>query len=124
MGTRSRLAYFDPSNPLVPGNVPAWSLPVLSSSMYVHAAVGQPFRYQISSTAGGTNFRAIGLPPGFSLNSATGVISGTFSANGIYRIPVRASNSAGMAAGTLTIAVGRLNPAPVSARQRRKGWKR
>lgn len=63
--------------------------------------VGEVYRYQIpmasltNSAAG--SFRATGLPPGLTMNSATGIISGTpvSAVPGGYRVTLSAANAAG-----------------------------
>ncbi len=47
------------------------------------------------SAPGATGYAASGLPPGLSLNSASGAISGTPSAAGLYNVSISASNGAG-----------------------------
>jgi poly(3-hydroxybutyrate) depolymerase len=68
---------------------------------------GVSFRYTIVST-GGTSpltYSASRLPSGLSLDSTTGVISGTPITTGTYNIPITASNSAGSVSATLTLTV-------------------
>jgi hypothetical protein len=69
--------------------------------------VGIPFRYTIVST-GGTMplaYSAGSLPPGLSLDSTTGVISGTPTAAGMTKTLVTASNSVGSISATLTLTI-------------------
>jgi hypothetical protein len=69
--------------------------------------VGIPFRYTIVST-GGTmplTYSAGSLPPGLSLDSTTGVISGTPTAAGMTKTLVTASNSVGSISATLTLTI-------------------
>jgi large repetitive protein len=47
------------------------------------------------SAPGASSFSASGLPPGLSINSATGVITGTVAAEGSYNVTVSASNANG-----------------------------
>ncbi len=47
------------------------------------------------NAAGATSFAATGLPPGVSLNTATGAISGAPAAQGTYNVTVSASNANG-----------------------------
>lgn len=66
---------------------------------------GVPFRYTIIST-GGTEpiaYSAGPLPPGLSLNSTTGVISGTPTAVGTTQCLITAGNSTGSISATLTL---------------------
>jgi poly(3-hydroxybutyrate) depolymerase len=80
--------------------------------------VGIPFRYTILSTGGTTplTYSANRLPTELSLDSTTGVISGTPTAAGTYDIPVTAGNSAGSISATLTLTVTSTPPVvPIDA---------
>jgi hypothetical protein len=79
---------------------------------------GVPFRYTIISTGGTTplTYSASRLPTGLSLDSTTGVISGTPAAAGTYDIPITAGNRAGSVSATLTLTVTFTPPAiPIDA---------
>lgn len=72
---------------------------------------GSPMRALVPHTSGlsGTityGVKAGKLPPGLSLNSLTGVISGTPARPGVTEVTVRASGIEGSASATVTIAVG------------------
>jgi len=68
---------------------------------------GVPFRYTIVSTGGTTpiTYSASPLPAGLSVNTATGVISGTPTAMGVTKILISGSNSAGSTSATLMLNV-------------------
>src|SRR5262249_30025165 len=51
--------------------------PVITSPTTASGTVGAAFSYQITATNSPTSFGATGLPAGLSVNSGTGVISGT-----------------------------------------------
>ena len=69
-------------------------IPVVGSPPNGTALVGQPFSYQIVASGQPTSYTASGLPPGFTIDPQTGLITGTpTSANiGIYTIMVTATN--------------------------------
>jgi hypothetical protein len=87
--------------------------PVITSpSSSATATVGTAFpTFQIVATGFPTSYTASGLPPGLSLNTSTGAITGTPTAAGTYVVALGAANSAGTSAAQLTITVA---PAPVA----------
>lgn len=68
--------------------------PVLSQPADAITTVGQPFSLALQATTptGTLSFSATGLPPGLSLDPASGLLSGSVTAPGRYRITVTASN--------------------------------
>jgi hypothetical protein len=52
-------------------------VPVISSAATATGNVGTAFSYQITASNTPTSYNATGLPPGLSVNTATGLISGT-----------------------------------------------
>jgi PKD repeat protein len=81
------------------------SAPVITSAPTASATVGAVFSYQIAASNSPTNFGATPLPAGLSVNTATGVISGTPAAAGTFPINLSASNSSGTGTATLTLTV-------------------
>ena len=79
--------------------------PVISSGTTAGAAPGAPFSYQIAATNNPTSFGATGLPQGLTVNSNTGVISGTPANAGTFMVQVRADNAAGSGQADLLIQV-------------------
>ena len=77
-------------------NAPA-AVPVVSSNATASGTQGLPFSYQITATNSPiTGYSVTGsLPTGVTLNSSTGLISGTPSVAGNFSIGVVATNSAG-----------------------------
>ena len=59
-----------------------------------NGTVGTAYSATLTSS-GATSFTAINLPPGLSLNSATGQISGTPTTAGTFTFYAYASNAAG-----------------------------
>jgi DNA/RNA endonuclease G (NUC1) len=84
-------------------------VPSITSSLIASAAVNAPFQYQITASNSPNGFGATDLPPGLSLDSATGLISGTPTTTGQYNISLSASNAGGTGTATLSLTV---NPDP------------
>ncbi|MBA3708416.1 MAG: putative Ig domain-containing protein [Planctomycetes bacterium] len=90
------------------------SAPVVSSAGTATATVGQTFSYTITASNSPTSFGATGLPAGLTINTATGVISGTPTASGTATVTISATNAAGTGSKTLTLTVNAAPPvAPV-----------
>jgi hypothetical protein len=79
--------------------------PSITSSTSATGYVGTAFTYQITATNTPTRYNAVGLPTGLSINTTTGVISGTPSAMGQWSVSITASNGGGSGTATLTITV-------------------
>lgn len=85
------------------------TLPVaisITSTTTTTGTVGTVFSYTISTNILATSYSASGLPAGLSINSSTGVISGTPINSGTYSIIVSATNANGTANATVTITIG------------------
>jgi len=83
--------------------------PTITSSTAVTAYTNVPFSYQISTDAVATSYAVASgtLPNGLSLNTTTGIISGTPTATGSATVGLTATNASGTgAAANLTITVG------------------
>ena len=85
--------------------------PVITSAASATARQGTAFNYVIAANYQPTSFGATGLPTGLSVNTATGVISGTPTASGSYPVALSAGNTTGTGTATLTLTV---NPSTVS----------
>ncbi len=59
------------------------------------ATYGEPVNYTINATNNPTIFSVSGLPPGLDMDTTTGVISGTPTLAGTYRVTIEASNEEG-----------------------------
>ncbi|HVD96827.1 MAG TPA: carbohydrate-binding protein, partial [Cytophagaceae bacterium] len=85
--------------------------PVINSAATANATVGTAFNYTITASNTPTSFGATGLPAGLSVNTTSGVISGTPTAAGTFNATVTATNSSGTGSKAVTITV--TQPAPV-----------
>lgn len=81
--------------------------PIITSNSAMVAAVGSALSYQIavSNTPVPTSFGATGLPPGLSISSGTGVISGSPTTAGTYLTTLSATNANGTGYAALTTTV-------------------
>jgi hypothetical protein len=79
--------------------------PVITSPTSASGTVGASFSYRIAASNSPTSFGATGLPAGLTLNTSTGLISGTPSAAGASTVSISATNSAGTGPATLTIII-------------------
>lgn len=92
--------------------VPAPATPKITSALSAGGRVGTAFSYQITATETPTSFTTDQLPAGLTLNSSTGVITGTPTASGTTSVQLRAANAAGLGqASTLVIEIA----APLTA---------
>ena len=81
--------------------------PEITSNLNMVGVTGSPLSYQIASDVSEVTYGATGLPQGLSLNTTTGVITGTPTESGTYLATVSATNGSGRAGyATLTIQVG------------------
>jgi hypothetical protein len=85
--------------------------PSIISPLIATEIAGSSLNYQIGASNGPALFAASGLPAGLSLNSTTGLISGTVAASGSSPITISAANASGTASATLIINV--IAPPPV-----------
>ncbi|WP_193212822.1 putative Ig domain-containing protein [Luteolibacter marinus] len=77
--------------------------PEITSPLAVTAAVNVAFSYLIAADHNPVSFTATGLPAGFSINPATGEISGTPVETGSSTVAITATNANGTDSGTLEI---------------------
>lgn len=93
--------------------VPASSVLAINSSATLDLALGESANFTVTTSNGvATAFGATGLPPGLVLNATTGVISGSSTVPGAYRVLLHASSSAGFASAVLTLSIASLASPP------------
>ncbi|PYY37591.1 ice-binding family protein [Curtobacterium sp. MCBD17_029] len=86
--------------------------PSITSGTPTDATTGQPYSYTVTATGTPTpTFTATGLPTGLTIDSTTGVISGTPTAPGSSTVTITASNGTGPA-DTQVVTVRVLAPTP------------
>jgi PKD repeat protein len=89
------------------GQPASGSPPSITSSTTATATVGTAFSYQITATNSPTSYNATGLPAGLSVNTSTGLISGTpTTATGSpFTVNLTATNGSGPGTATLTLTI-------------------
>jgi hypothetical protein len=81
------------------------SAPVITSSAMATGTVGSPFSYQITATNTPTSFGATSLPSPLTVNTSTGLISGTPTATSIGTVGLSATNSFGTGTQNLSLTI-------------------
>jgi hypothetical protein len=87
------------SNPVVN------SAPIIFLDEVLRGYLDIPFSYTVLASNSVNTFSASGLPPGLSINSSTGIISGTSTGIGVFTITVTATNAAGSSTRSSNIVV-------------------
>lgn len=98
--------------------------PQITSPLNASGTVGTPFSYTIQATNSPTAFAASGLPGGLSVDTSTGVISGTPATAATTEVTISATNSEGTDSETLRLVVGSgggSGPPPSSGRDNDSG---
>lgn len=80
--------------------------PVINSMLVKSGVTCAEFSYLITAANNPTSFSASPLPDGLSLNTATGLISGSPTTTGSVDVTITASNALGTDIETLTISIG------------------
>lgn len=74
--------------------------PVITSDPAATGRVGEAFSFSVTASQSPTSYSVAGsLPPGLSLNTTSGAITGTPTADGVWVVTTRASNAAGQGEG-------------------------
>ena len=79
--------------------------PVITSATTASVTVRSAFSYQTTATNAPTSYGATGLPAGLTLNSKTGLISGTPTVAGTSSVTLSATNSSGTGHATLALTI-------------------
>lgn len=87
--------------------------PVISSATADTAVLGAAFSYTVTASPAATSFSATGLPAGLTIDSTTGIISGTADTTGTFPVTLNAANSNGSGSAVLMLKVAsNVPPAP------------
>ncbi|MEV0634400.1 putative Ig domain-containing protein [Streptomyces sp. NPDC050619] len=92
--------------------MPSPSVPQLISATSAFANRGVAFRHLLRGSHEPIRFAATGLPDGLGVDKRTGLISGTPTETGEFKVTATAGNAAGDGTATLTLTVGTPPPAP------------
>lgn len=90
--------------------LPSVTPPLITSATSANGLAGTAFSHQIQATNSPTHFFGTSIPSGLTLNSATGLISGTPIAIGNFTTEIYAANSGGTATQTLTFVIASALP--------------
>jgi len=88
--------------------IAASGAPVITSATSASGTVGSAFSYQITAANSPTSYSAAGLPAGLSVNSSTGLISGTPASGGVSMVTLGATSAGGTGHATLTLAIAHI----------------
>ena len=79
--------------------------PVITSNLNLVGITTSPLSYQITATNSPISYSASSLPPGLSVNTNTGLISGTATQTGTFSTTISGSNTGGTGSATLTTTI-------------------
>jgi Right handed beta helix region len=81
------------------------TVPMITSSLTASGIIGTAFSYTITATNSPTSFNATSLPSPLTVNTGTGVISGTPTAVATTNVGISATNASGTGNATLTLTI-------------------
>ena len=96
--------------------------PAITSPITATAGLSTAFSYQIVASNTPTSYGATGLPSGLSVNTSTGLISGTPLGIGTSNVTLTATNASGTGTSTLTLSVTSSGPLPNLVPSTPSGW--
>lgn len=89
--------------------LPAGAVPVIDSALYLEAELNAYIEYSVTALHNPTRYTASGLPVGLTLDES-GLVSGTPTAPGVYKVFLNAENGFGLSEDyVLTLVVGALS---------------
>ena len=83
--------------------------PAINSALTASGAYGTPLSYNITAANLPTSYNASGLPGGLTVNTTTGLISGTPTQTGNFLVTIGATNAAGTRTATLALTISLAN---------------
>lgn len=103
--TQNNNSDFSASTPNPRNSGSGAAAPVITSPLTASGIAGQAFSYQITASNAPTSFGASNLPAWASINTTSGVISGSNPTVGTNVVSISASNSVGVGGTNLTISI-------------------
>lgn len=94
---------------------PAPFSPTITSTNGGTGEVGLPFSYQITASASPTSYGASGLPSGLSVNTSSGLVSGTPTVATNATVILSATNNAGTGTASVTFSINPPSPPTISS---------
>ena len=113
IATTFKRAYID--NVVVASQAVYVAPPVISSQLTASGVVQTAFSYQIAASNSPTSYAATGLPGGLSINTTTGLISGTPTTAGTSNVTISATNAGGPTSATLVVTINVAPPVITSS---------